>query len=298
MVSKKEINLDFLVVILYVIITAAFILIPPLNETSTRTILGLPMILILPGYVMVVLLFPRKEDLDGVERVALSFGLSILIVPLIGYTLNFTQWGIRLVPVVMALSFFILFICILAIIRRSLLPEDEKYYVDTKSVASSLKKIVYTNSSPRINQLLSVFLVVLIVASVMSIIYIVVTPNEDETFTEFYIKNKDGLLSGFPSSMKTGDNVVVIVGIKNHEYATTTYNLDIQLENQSMVLPYDLNHVQIAHNQTWEQMIIIEPTYTGKVSELKFLLYKDNNFREPYRDLHLWINVSEVENVN
>jgi len=30
---------------------------------------------------------------DGIERVALSFGLSIAIVPLIGLVLNFTPWG-------------------------------------------------------------------------------------------------------------------------------------------------------------------------------------------------------------
>lgn len=294
MVSKKEINLDFLVVIIYVIIAAAFVLIPPLNEMPIRTLIGLPMIFILPGYVLVILLFPRRDDFDGTERIALSLGLSILIVPLMGYTLNFTPWGIRLVPVMAALSFFILFMCILAIIRRSLLPENEKYYVDIKSVAASLKKIVYTKSSSKVNPILSIFLTILIVASVMSLIYIMVTPNEDERFTEFYIKNKDGLLSGFPASMETGDDIVVIVGVKNHEYATTTYNLDIQLENQSMDLPDDLNRVQIAHNQTWEQMIIIEPTYTGKDSELNFLLYKDGNFSEPYRDLHLWINVSEV----
>jgi len=33
------------------------------------------------------------EGIDGIERVALSFGLSIAIVPLIGLVLNFTPWG-------------------------------------------------------------------------------------------------------------------------------------------------------------------------------------------------------------
>jgi hypothetical protein len=43
----------------------------------------------------------RKEGgIDGLERVALSFGISIVIVPLIGLVLHFTPWGIRLVPVI------------------------------------------------------------------------------------------------------------------------------------------------------------------------------------------------------
>jgi len=33
-------------------------------------------------------LFPGKDDLDGIERIALSFGLSIAVVPLLGLALN------------------------------------------------------------------------------------------------------------------------------------------------------------------------------------------------------------------
>src|SRR5699024_12451412 len=37
----------------------------------------------------------RAGSIDGIERVALSFGLSIAITPLIGLLLNFTPFGIR-----------------------------------------------------------------------------------------------------------------------------------------------------------------------------------------------------------
>ncbi len=49
-----------------------------------------------------------REGIDGIERVALSFGLSIAIVPLIGLALNFTPWGIRLVPIMIATTGFTL----------------------------------------------------------------------------------------------------------------------------------------------------------------------------------------------
>lgn len=298
MVSKKELNLDFLIVILYIILTAAFVLVPPLNESSLRTVLGIPMILFFPGYVFTTLMFPRREDLDGIERLAMSIGLSIVIIPVIGYSLNFTPWGIKLVPIMILTSFFILILCILSIIRRSLLPENEKYYLNIGAVSDSLKEVMFGSSSPQSTTLLSIILTVLILASVLSLSYIISTPNLDETFTEFYIKGKDGTLSGYPSFIEFGEDVVVIVGIVNHEYETVNYTLEIQLENKSMELPDDITHVRIAQNQTWEQMLIIEPSYTGKESELKFLLYKNENMTEPYRDLHLWINVSEENNDN
>jgi len=66
------------------------------------------MVLFLPGYALIAALFPSKNDLDGIERLALSFGLSIAVVPLIGLGLNFTPFGIRLVPIIVSLSVFTL----------------------------------------------------------------------------------------------------------------------------------------------------------------------------------------------
>jgi len=46
------------------------VLIPPLNETPVRIILALLLVLFLPGYSLIAALFPRKDDLDGIERIA------------------------------------------------------------------------------------------------------------------------------------------------------------------------------------------------------------------------------------
>ena len=100
-------DLDLALVIILVLLTIPFVLIPPLNEISpVRIILGLPLVLFLPGYSLIATLFPRKADLDGIERIALSFGLSIAITPLLGLALNYTPFGIRLSPVLIVLSVF------------------------------------------------------------------------------------------------------------------------------------------------------------------------------------------------
>ena len=80
-----------------------FVLIAPLDATPVRIILGLPLVLFLPGYSLIAALFAGKDDLDGIERVALSFGLSIAVVPLFGLALNYTPFGIRLTPVLIVL---------------------------------------------------------------------------------------------------------------------------------------------------------------------------------------------------
>ena len=50
-------------------------------------------------WVTVHLLF-RERNLEFVEKVALSVGISLALIPLIGLTLNYTPFRIKLIPVV------------------------------------------------------------------------------------------------------------------------------------------------------------------------------------------------------
>ena len=124
-------DLDLALVILFTLLCIPFVLIPPLNEISPiRIILGLPLVLFLPGYSLIATLFPRKDDLDAIERIALSFGLSIAITPLLGLALNYTPFGIRLSPVLIVLSVFTISLAMGAYVRRSWIPEGERFGVD------------------------------------------------------------------------------------------------------------------------------------------------------------------------
>lgn len=69
-----------------------------------RIMLGSVFVLFIPGYSLIEALYPKREDLSPLERLALSIGLSLAIVPLVGLVLNYTPWGIRLDPIIVALS--------------------------------------------------------------------------------------------------------------------------------------------------------------------------------------------------
>lgn len=71
-----------------------------------RYVLGSITVLFIPGYVTIELLYPREEDLSPLERLALSIGLSLALVPLIGLVLNYTPWGIRLAPIAASLTIY------------------------------------------------------------------------------------------------------------------------------------------------------------------------------------------------
>jgi uncharacterized membrane protein len=60
-------------------------------------------LLCLPGYTTIKLLFPYSE-LRFYERLALSLVLSLAIIPILGFILNFTPWGIRFIPILVTLG--------------------------------------------------------------------------------------------------------------------------------------------------------------------------------------------------
>lgn len=82
-----------------------------------RHVLASIFVLGLPGYALIKTLFPTKE-LDQIERIALSIGLSLAIVPMIGLLLNYTPWGIRLAPVTLILSALTITLATAAVIRE------------------------------------------------------------------------------------------------------------------------------------------------------------------------------------
>ncbi len=83
-----------------------------------RYVFGAIAVLYFPGYTLIEALYPKKEDLDSLERLALSIGLSLALVPLVGLLLNYTPWGIRLDPIVVSLVALGLALALVAAVRK------------------------------------------------------------------------------------------------------------------------------------------------------------------------------------
>lgn len=295
MTGKKNLS-DLLIVMGLVLLTDIFVLTPGIDETKLRNIIGLPFVLFLPGYALIAALFPAKSDLDGIERTALSFGMSIAVVPLIGLGLNYTPWGIRPFPILISLSAFIFIMCGLAYLRRIKLPEAEAFDVRFRETALSLKAEILGKSESKLDKALTVFLILSILLSVATLVYVVVTPKEGEHFTEFYLLGLQGKADNYTTNYTLGQSGTLIVGVVNHEYRPVNYTMEIKIENKSLSLPENVKHINLAHNETWEEPVTLIPPFEGQRMKLEFLLYNETDKSIPYRDLHLWINVNKTGN--
>ena len=200
-----------------------FILTPSLSNTIPRTVLGLVLILFLPGYSLIAALFPRQGDLDSVERLALSFGLSIAVTPLLGLGLNYTPYGIRLDPILLSLSGFTLVLVLAAYVRRRLTVPVDRFRVDFLGFFKTISGGFGRESGT--GKVLSVILVLSILLAVGATGYIIVKPKVGESFTEFYILGADGKASGYPTNLTSGESGNLIIGIVNHENKNATYHL-------------------------------------------------------------------------
>jgi uncharacterized membrane protein len=287
-----DMGIDLKLVIGFVIATLAFIYLPVLNETIVRSALGLVMVLFVPGYSLIAALFPGKKDLDGIERAALSFGLSIAVTPLIGLGLNFTPWGIRLDPIVVCLTIFTIACCLVANKRRHELEEAERFSIDFARAYEEIKSEAFEDKTP-LDKALTIILIISILLSICTLAYVIMVPKQGEKFTEFYILGPDGKADNYPTRYVLGDQRPVIVGVVNHEYRNVTYDLLIALNDSVSVTNLYSERLTLGDNQTWEKRIDVKPDRAGTNMKMEFLLYIDGNMTAPYRECHLWVNVTE-----
>lgn len=326
----RELPADLTSILLLVGLTNIAVFFPVLRETPLRVPVGLVFVLFAPGYALIAALFPEQGEqpdaelnddseegglslrrgIDGIERVALSFGLSIAVVPLIGLVLNFTPWGIRLAPIMVGVSGFTLAAVAVAAHRRWQLPPEDRFRVPYRGWVQDARTELF-EPTDRIDGALNILLVVSILLAVGAVGYAVMVPPQGEQFTEFYLLTEDDegelVASGYPTEFERGESQPVVVGIENHEGEPIEYTVVVQLQevevvgNETNVTQREeldrLTSPPVADNESWQQTHDIQPTMAGDELRLQYLLYRDDVPAMPtrenaYRDLHLWINVS------
>jgi hypothetical protein len=100
-----------------ILASLALISMPSGAALYLRYAFGAALILFIPGYALTEALYPKGE-LDGLLRLGLSVGLSLALVPLTGLLLNYTPFGIRLVPVVLSVSGLATVLLAFALVRK------------------------------------------------------------------------------------------------------------------------------------------------------------------------------------
>ncbi|MBN2148905.1 MAG: DUF1616 domain-containing protein [Anaerolineales bacterium] len=287
---KKIFRSEFAWILTGEVVLVALILVSQMVQLGPlavlRAILGLAYVLFVPGYALQVALFPQKTHLDGPERVALSFGLSIAIVALLALLLDRLPWGIQLWSIVVSEGLLLVLFSLVALWRRGRQPLEDRFVpivrVDWRGFWASQDR------TGRI--LLSVLGVALIMAVGLAISFAVL-PSPAELFTEFYILGPEGLAESYPRQGVVGQPLEVTVGITNREGVEAEYIVGAYQGEQ---LIGEMGPFRLADEENKEATLTFAPVDVGDDVRVNIYLFRDGQ-PEPYRSLLLWLKIEPAQ---
>lgn len=281
---------DHKLILAFTFATILSMYLPYVNGSIIRYVLGFSIVMFMPGYAFISALYPGKADIGGIERAAYSVGLSIVLVPMIGLLLNYTPAGITLTSMSACLVLFTVVCTMLANALRHGLPFNERFSIDFGNLLNKAKTQIFQADKTPMDKAFTWLIIISILASIFIGYFVVATIPQGDKFTEFYILGTDGKIGSYPTNFQIGDEKPVLVNVVNHERRAVNYNLIIIINNSSH--PIYTDQFTLADNETREKPVMLKPDVSGTNLKVMFLLYSDGNMTSPYRECHLYVNVT------
>jgi uncharacterized membrane protein len=312
---EKAFPADLIVALVWLAASILAIYLPVLNQTPLTFVFALPVVLFIPGYCLLAALFPKNNDIGLSERIALSIGISIAVVLLIGLLLNFTPRGIRFDSVVIAITGLTCTLVLVAHYRRAVLPSQSRFSMPFSEIVSTVREGLFPPESDRVDRLLSGILALVLLIAIATTIYVIASPKESEHFSEFFILGEKGMAADYPNLIVVGQNYPMFIGVGNHEYRNMSYTIETwasltefdNVTNSTTILAMDLlDHQSLVlfHNETREipyNLSLNKSSY----NRVEFLLFNEtgpgpevtgsDRINVSYRDLYLRVNVEDTE---
>jgi uncharacterized membrane protein len=271
--------------IILILVAITLLLFPVVILTSgiLLVIVGLPVLLFIPGYILLAALFPDRDSLTGIERVTFSFGLSVAFSIIMGVILSFTPWGINPLPILVSATVFIVVTAAFAWYRSWQSYDEFSVTIDID--------LYHWRQKAAMDKLLSVLLVIAVVAVFGALGYVIAVPKRGQPFTDFYILSPAGNAEDYPYQVMLGEAVVITIGLVNHEGMEMSYLVDItgsDIEDSQLITP------ELADSEKWEGVVSLLPQASGDQQKVEFWLYKAGQ-TGPYQEpLYIYFDVVEA----
>jgi uncharacterized membrane protein len=310
----------------YALLSGAVLLSPFRLETWLMTAVALPFLFVLPGFVFLAVLFPRRAEqtdeeasgplftlhtrgIDGVERGVLSFGMSLVLVPIIAVGYSLLPIGYSRQAIAGTMLTLVLVGIAVAAIQRARVPADERYRLPIKTRVDSAKRAV-TSVAP-VDAVLNVVLAVSVVISLSAVGYAVLDPMDGTRYTEVALLTEtdsgEFVAGDYPEEFVRGEPQPLTVSITNREDARQTYEVVVVVQRvrdeggSTTVLEQrriDDFSVTADSGETTQVRHAAQSPISGENLRLAYLVYDGTPPERPttdnaYRYVHLWINVSD-----
>lgn len=290
------------------------------NSASSLTSALFIIVLLLPGYLLSIALFPKRYDLTEMGRLVISTGADALLALILSIGLGLSSWGLSLSHLAASAAISSLIMAVAAHFIRSAQPKWNRFVplVSDSRRGSSRRREGWRISRQTIAAIVVLAAAAMLVAFAYSAITEYNANNFDNNvyntnklhvnsydpkdaaaannidssgedgeahFTEFYLPGKKD--ADHPIDVAAGAAVAVTAGIINHENKAVNYSL-VLAQSGSILLHKE---IRLDNGQSWEGPLDCVLTDPGNRQRLDVLLYKDRDFSQPYSEDHLWFNV-------
>lgn len=289
-----------------------------------RAAVGFPILFFVPGYVLLAALFPAEGSartsvagarptadggLDLSTRLALSFGVSVALLPVFAVALAATPVGFGTTSLLGLLTAFVVVGAAVGAVRRLRLPPEARFRVSARRRLADFVGFV-TGPSSRLGVALNLLLVASVVVAASGFAYAVFVPPADPEYENFMLLTETGngeyVSSGYPTEFVRGQGQELVVGIANHHADSTRYTVVVELQRvrgegtDFQVLErseLDRFGATVEPGQTWYGPHQVAPDMAGQELRLVYYLYRGDAPANPSVEtadehLHLWINSS------
>jgi len=300
-IEFKNLPIDLLSCLIWSLIIIPLLLLE--IKGGIRVVIGLPIIVLIPGYVLTFALIPSKK-ITFIERIAVSLGLSLVVSALVAFGLFYTPWGIELEPILITMYLFIVGVGFFGWHRWAHIKQKERHFL-----SFNLSPPKFQNN---LDKILTVILAVSMIFTSVYFVYVLQTPKAEEKFTEFYWLGPEGIAGQYQRNLSIGEDTSIILGISNHEYTNIDYTIEVWLINQTITynkstkendaiinnmsfmdkFVITLDHTNYGIKEMWKPQW--ERSYTFNVKqqgefELVFLMYteptEEYNYNQNYADI-------------
>jgi uncharacterized membrane protein len=252
------------------------------QSSILRILFGILFIGFLPGDAFLIAMFPQREILSALERFVLTILISLIIIALIGFFLDYTVLGITLESLLFATDTIIIACYAISFIRRrAIMSEGKKTDTETLKPAEAVHSPVLTRKT-------IISLLASIIGSLALILLIGLT-GPTEKYTEFFLLDSQYQLGIGRNRYALGESLPLNFVVINHEGKTELYHL-LLIDNHNAIM--HIASVQLGDRQQWNQPFQLDLTELGDNKIFRFVLYREGD-NEPYRSLQIVITVSE-----
>lgn len=240
-----------------------------------RLPLGLAAVLLLPGYAVSMALFP-PGDVDGVERAALAFSLSLGVIVLMAPLLDLTSGGLTVTSITAAVSLITVVAAAIAAWRRRSRPE-----VGQLPAVAILDRRVWR----RIGRWQAAAAIASAALLLIGIVGLgVFTPRP--AATEFYMLGPGGIANSLPGHVVSGAPVTITLGISNDDGSGQPYRIVVESAAARLA---SIGPINVGSGARWTGHVDFVVPAPGTDQEIRILLFKGAG-AQAYRSLRLEID--------